>query len=154
MNGKAFRFFDEGITMTSFKLRTGSAFSARTSRDQLMREIGEGVSYVTSADERQRLARLRYFRRDNPSAAERFAAVAATRFRTGTGGRAVAGITAKLDMIVPGLRSVPPHPEAETVMVGGVGPSRNAPESTRCRSYKSPRLPPRDRPAVAFCRCW
>lgn len=86
-----------------------------------MHGMGEGVSYVTSADERQRLARLRYFRRDNPSAAGRFAAVAATRFRTGTGGRAVAGITAKLDMIVAGLRSVPPHPEVETVMVGGVG---------------------------------
>ncbi|MBV8291290.1 MAG: hypothetical protein JOY55_05640 [Mycobacterium sp.] len=27
--------------------------------------------------------------------------------------------TAKLDMIVPGLRSVPPHPEGETVMVSG-----------------------------------
>jgi triacylglycerol lipase len=33
----------------------------------------------------------------------------------------VAGITAKLDMIVPGLRSVPPHPEVKTVMVGAVG---------------------------------
>lgn len=33
----------------------------------------------------------------------------------------MAGITAKLDMIVLGLRSVPPHPEVETVMVGGVG---------------------------------
>ena len=29
--------------------------------------------------------------------------------------------TATLDMIVPGLRSVPPHPEVETVTVGGVG---------------------------------
>ena len=29
--------------------------------------------------------------------------------------------TAKADMIVPGLRSVPPHPEVETVAVGGVG---------------------------------
>lgn len=79
------------------------------------------MSYVTSADERQRLARLRYFRRDNPSAAGRFVAVAASRFRTGTGGRAVAGITAKVDVIVPGLRSVPPHLEVETVMGGGVG---------------------------------
>jgi hypothetical protein len=29
--------------------------------------------------------------------------------------------TATFDMIVPGLRSVPPHPEVETVTVGGVG---------------------------------
>jgi triacylglycerol lipase len=29
--------------------------------------------------------------------------------------------TATADMIVPGLRSVPPHPEVETVTVGGVG---------------------------------
>lgn len=29
--------------------------------------------------------------------------------------------TAAFDMIVPGLRSVPPHPEVETVTVGGVG---------------------------------
>lgn len=29
--------------------------------------------------------------------------------------------TAALDMVVPGVRSVPPHPEVETVTVGGVG---------------------------------
>ena len=29
--------------------------------------------------------------------------------------------TATADMIVPGFRSVPPHPEVETVTVGGVG---------------------------------
>ena len=30
-------------------------------------------------------------------------------------------VTATLDMIVPGLRSVPPHPGVETVTIGGVG---------------------------------
>jgi hypothetical protein len=29
--------------------------------------------------------------------------------------------TATLDIIVPGLRSVPPHPQVETITVGGVG---------------------------------
>ena len=29
--------------------------------------------------------------------------------------------TASLDMVVPGVRSVPPHPDVETVTVGGVG---------------------------------
>ena len=56
----------------------------------------------------------RALRGDSPS-------IAANRSRASAGGRPSAGITATFDMIVPGLRSVPPHPEVETVTVGGVG---------------------------------
>jgi hypothetical protein len=38
-----------------------------------------------------------------------------------TSGHLRLAFTATLDMIVPGLRSVPPHAEVETVTVGGVG---------------------------------
>jgi hypothetical protein len=74
------------------------------------------------------------FRGDNPSAAGRFTAVAATRLRAGTGGRSVAGIhgEAGYDRAWPAIDAATPRGRDRNG--GRSRPPRDAPESTCCRS--------------------